>query len=68
MRLTKAQKFLKRIHGTVEEVTDEIIEAVGAKDVTAPEALKAVRAYRERWAVAGKTSSRKPKATTEEKP
>jgi hypothetical protein len=62
MRLTKAQKFLKRIHGTPDEITDEIIEAIGTKDVTAPEALKAIRAYRERWAIAGKTSSRKPKA------
>lgn len=61
MRLSKAQKFLQRIHGTVEEVTDEIIEAIGAKDVTVPEALKAIRAYRERWQIAGKTSSRKPK-------
>jgi hypothetical protein len=62
VRLSKAQKFLKRMHGTVEEFTDEIIEAVGARDVTAPEALKTVRAYRVRWAEAGKVSSRKPKA------
>ena len=51
MRLTKAQKTLKRLHGTVEEFTDAVINAVG--DISKYEALEAIRVYRERWAEAG---------------
>jgi len=51
MRLTKAQKTLKRLHGTVDEFTDAVINAIG--DVSKAEAIEAIRDYRRRWAAAG---------------
>jgi hypothetical protein len=51
MRLTKAQKTLKRLHGTVDEFTDAVIGAIG--DVSKDEALEAIRDYRKRWEQAG---------------
>lgn len=50
-RLTKAQKTLKRLHGSVEEFTDAVINAIG--DVSKDEALAAIREYRRRWDDAG---------------
>lgn len=50
-RLTKAQKTLQRLHGTVEEFTDAVIGAIG--DVSVEEALAAIRDYRKRWMDAG---------------
>jgi hypothetical protein len=58
MRVSKAQKTLQRLHGTVEEFTDAVINAIG--DISKTEALKAIHDYRERWKIAGETSSRKP--------
>jgi hypothetical protein len=60
MRLSKAQKTLQRLHGTVEEFTDAVINAIG--DISKVEALDAIHSYRERWKIAGETSSRKPPA------
>lgn len=50
-RLTRAQKTLQRLHGTVEEFTDAVIGAIG--DVSKEEALAAIREYRKRWMDAG---------------
>jgi hypothetical protein len=50
-RLTKAQKTLQRLHGTVDEFTDAVIGAIG--DISIDEALTAIRDYRARWAGAG---------------
>jgi hypothetical protein len=60
VRVSKAQKTLQRLHGTVEEFTDAVINAIG--DISKVEALKAIRDYRERWRIAGETSSRAPKS------
>jgi hypothetical protein len=51
VRLTKAQKTLKRLHGSVDEFTDAVIGAIG--DVSKDEALAAIRDYRKRWEEAG---------------
>lgn len=58
MRVSKAQKTLQRLHGTVEEFTDAVINAIG--DISKTEALQAIHDYRERWRIAGETSSRAP--------
>lgn len=50
-RLTKAQKTLKRLHGSVEEFTDAVINAIG--DVSRDDAIQAIRRYREQWEAAG---------------
>lgn len=50
-RLTKAQRTLKRLHGSVEEFTDAVINAIG--DISKDEAIEAIRAYRQRWEEAG---------------
>lgn len=59
MRITKAQKTLERLHGTVEQFTDAVINAIG--DISKVEALKAIHDYRERWRIAGEMSSRPAK-------
>lgn len=59
MRVSKAQKTLQRLHGTPEEFTDAVINAIG--DISKADALKAIHEYRERWKIAGETSSRAPK-------
>lgn len=51
MRLTKAQKTLKRLHGTVDEFTDAVINAIG--EISKSEALQAIRKYRDDWYRAG---------------
>lgn len=61
MRLTKAQKTLKRLHGTVEEFTDAVIGAIG--DVSKDEALAAIRDYRKRWEQAGFKGKEKQEAS-----
>jgi hypothetical protein len=61
VRLTKAQKTLKRLHGTVEEFTDAVINAIG--DISKSEALDAIRAYRVRWAEAGFKDNEKQEAS-----
>lgn len=66
MRLSKAQKTLKRLHGSPEEFTDAVIAAIG--DISKDEALRAIRDYRKQWEVAGETSSRKPKDAPTEYP
>lgn len=50
-RITKTQKTMKRLHGSVEEFTDAVIGAIG--DISKDEALDAIRAYRQRWEEAG---------------
>jgi hypothetical protein len=50
-RITKAQKTLQRLHGTVDEFTDAVIRAIG--DIGIDEALAAIREYRLRWEAAG---------------
>jgi hypothetical protein len=59
VRVSKAQKTLQRLHGTVDEFTDAVIAAIG--DISVVEALKAIRDYRERWRHAGEISSRPAK-------
>lgn len=50
-RLTKAQKTLKRLHGSVEEFTDAVINAIG--DISKHDAIQAIRRYRQQWDDAG---------------
>lgn len=59
MRLTKAQKTLKRLHGSVDEFTDAVIGAIG--DISKDEAIEAIRRYREQWAAAGFKGNEAPR-------
>lgn len=47
MRLTKAQRTLKRLHGDPDAFTDAVINAIG--EISKDEALAAIREYRQRW-------------------
>lgn len=49
--LTPKQKELKKAHGTVNEFTDAIINAIG--EISVVEAQKAIADYREQWNNAG---------------
>lgn len=49
--MTPAQQALQAAHGTVEEFTDAIINAIG--DISVAEAQRAIAEYRQRWRDAG---------------
>lgn len=51
--MTPQQLELKRAHGTVEEFTDAVINAIG--EISVAEAQQAIASYRAQWAAAGHT-------------
>lgn len=45
--MTPAQQALQAAHGTVEEFTDAVINAIG--EISVAEAQRAISEYRQRW-------------------
>ena len=59
--MTPAQQALQEAHGTVEEFTDAIINAIG--EISVAEAQRAIAEYRQRWSDAGRSANSRDKLT-----